>query len=376
MPTRLRTALITAALTAGMLGTAPTAAATPAGDTAPGTVTDARPLAADKWLTGTADASLLTYWSVGPHDRPMQSTGVVYLPEGTAPADGWPVISYAHGTTGIADHCAPSVTGASDRFARNLEHWLSQGYAVATTDYVGLGTPGVHPYLDGRSAAHSVIDMVRAARAVEPSLSDSWVAMGQSQGGQATIFAAHHATRYAPELDYRGAVATAAPSNIENLVFLGGPEFPDLPLSGTTAYIASILTGVRAHYPDVDVDSYLSPLGRSILDDLEHNLCYGDVNAQYGDATIGQLFSRPVDGALVDAARAVLTVPTAGFDRPLFVAQGLEDIDVPLPLTLKLIADMRANGVDVDFRTYRAAHTGTPFAAEEDITAFVADLFR
>ena len=52
-----------------------------------------------------------------------------------------------------------------------LTNWLSQGYAIVATDYVGLGTPGIHAYLDGPSAAHSVIDMVRAARAVEPSLS-------------------------------------------------------------------------------------------------------------------------------------------------------------------------------------------------------------
>lgn len=371
----MRTALFGTALIASSLAAAPLANATPT-STAPGTVTASTTLQADHSLRGTADAHTLTYWTIGPHDQPMLAAGVVHVPEGVAPQGGWPILSYAHGTTGIADHCAPSVNPTPDRVAENLEHWLAQGYAVVLTDYVGLGTPGVHPYLDGRSAAFSAIDMVRAARRVEPTLSSTWVAMGQSQGGQATLFTAHLATRHAPELDYRGAVATSAPSNIENLAFLGGPRFPELPLAGTTAYIAAILTGVRGHYPELHVNSYLTPRGRTILDDLENNLCYDEVNRKYSDTSIGELFSRPVDKHLVDAARRVLAVPVSGYDRPLFIAQGIRDIDVPLPLTLKLIADMRRNNVAVDFRTYSAAHTGVPFAAEDDITEFVADLFK
>jgi hypothetical protein len=34
--------------------------------------------------------------------------------------------------------------------------------AVAATDYQGLGAPGVHPYLDAKTAGFNVIDSVRA----------------------------------------------------------------------------------------------------------------------------------------------------------------------------------------------------------------------
>ncbi len=38
------------------------------------------------------------------------ATAVVLLPKGIAPAGGWPVVAWAHGTTGVADQCAPSLS--------------------------------------------------------------------------------------------------------------------------------------------------------------------------------------------------------------------------------------------------------------------------
>jgi diguanylate cyclase (GGDEF)-like protein len=49
------------------------------------------------------------------------------------------------------------------RVASPLEDTLLKaGYAVVNTDYEGLGTPGIHPYLVGVSAGRSVLDIVRA----------------------------------------------------------------------------------------------------------------------------------------------------------------------------------------------------------------------
>ncbi|MCJ0904625.1 lipase family protein [Rhodococcus sp. ARC_M6] len=372
MSKRLRRTLIglgASALVA--LALAVPAAAEPTGS--PGEVVGQERLGPDRVLPGAVTATKVTYWSQGPKDSPMMSTGVVYRPVGTPPEGGWPVISYAHGTVGVADQCAPSTSGRTSIY---LGYWLEQGYAVAATDYVGLGTPGVHPYLDGRSAAHSVVDMVRAARAVDGDLSSKWVAMGQSQGGQATMFTASLATEYAPELDYRGAVATGVPSNIENLVPLGGPAFPALPLKGTTVYIANVLDGLRASRPDIDVDSYLTPLGKTILDDVENNMCYSEASAKYGTVALGQVLSKSLDNpTFMNAARELLTVPTTGYDRPFFLGQGLVDRDVPAPLTLKFAADLALNGVDFTFHTYPTDHLGTVPASMPDSTPFVAALF-
>ena len=39
-------------------------------------------------------------------------SGTLTVPKGKAPKGGWPVIAWAHGTTGIADSCAPSREGS------------------------------------------------------------------------------------------------------------------------------------------------------------------------------------------------------------------------------------------------------------------------
>ena len=41
---------------------------------------------------------------------------------------------------------------------------LNQGYVVVATDYPGLGTDGIHPYLIGESEGRAVLNSVRAAR--------------------------------------------------------------------------------------------------------------------------------------------------------------------------------------------------------------------
>ncbi|MEV3974746.1 lipase family protein [Streptomyces sp. NPDC050698] len=257
-----------------------------------------------------------------------------------------------------------------------LTNWLSQGYAIVATDYVGLGTPGIHAYLDGPSAAHSVIDMVRAARAVEPSLSPRWLALGQSQGGQAAMVTAAIATRYAPELDYRGAVATGAPSNLENLAPLVGPDFPRLPLTGSTVFVSYLLAGLRAARPDLDIDRYLTPRGQDALARAETD-CYQDMASGLGDLTIGDLVNRPLDDpAVLAAARGMLEIPTTGYDRPVFLGQGLTDEMVPAPLALKLAAELAANRQPVTFRTYPTGHIETMRAALPESLSFASNLFQ
>ena len=41
---------------------------------------------------------------------------------------------------------------------------LAAGYVVVAPDYEGLGTPGIHPFLNVKSEAFSITDAVVAAR--------------------------------------------------------------------------------------------------------------------------------------------------------------------------------------------------------------------
>ncbi|MBM4631392.1 lipase [Rhodococcus hoagii] len=370
---RAAVAMVTTAAAVVLAGSPPAQAQTPDVASTPGAVTAVEMLPASSWIPGAVTGTKVTYTTTGPLGRSATSTGAVFLPPGEPPPGGWPVVSWAHGTVGIADRCSPTVTGKIG--GPYLAHWLSQGYAVVATDYVGLGTPGLHPYLDGPTEANSVIDMVRAARAVEPALSPRWIVLGQSQGGQAALFTAARATGRAPELDFRGTVATGAPSNLENLTTLVTPGFPRLPLEGSTVFVSYILAGLRAARPDIDVDRFLTPVGRDALAAAETE-CYETMAPKLAGVSIGSLVSRPLDDpALLAAVRDMLEVPTTGYDRPVFLGQGLTDDIVPAPLVLKLAAELAANRQPVTFRTYPTGHLETMRASLPETTAFVRDLF-
>lgn len=370
---RAAVAMVTTAAAVVLAGCPPAQAQTPDVASTPGAVTAVEMLPASSWIPGAVTGTKVTYTTTGPLGRSATSTGAVFLPPGEPPPGGWPVVSWAHGTVGIADRCSPTVTGKIG--GPYLAHWLSQGYAVVATDYVGLGTPGLHPYLDGPTEANSVIDMVRAARAVEPALSPRWIVLGQSQGGQAALFTAARATGRAPELDFRGTVATGAPSNLENLTTLVTPGFPRLPLEGSTVFVSYILAGLRAARPDIDVDRFLTPVGRDVLAAAETE-CYETMAPKLAGVSIGSLVSRPLDDpALLAAVRDMLEVPTTGYDRPVFLGQGLTDDIVPAPLVLKLAAELAANRQPVTFRTYPTGHLETMRASLPETTAFVRDLF-
>jgi acetyl esterase/lipase len=118
---------------------------------------------------------------------PVTVSGAYFVPKGTPPDAGWPLVAWAHGTTGIADVCAPSWIPRSERDAGYLNTWLQQGFAVVATDYQGLGTPGPHPYLAVRPEAYSVLDSVRAVLKGFSNVANKIVVIGQSQGGGAAF---------------------------------------------------------------------------------------------------------------------------------------------------------------------------------------------
>lgn len=380
MPNRVASALLVTSATAALaLVPVSVAAAEPtAPPGTPGTLVASAPSPAP--IPGSADARRITYWTVGPQDRPALSTGGVYLPAGTPPEGGWPVLAWAHGTSGLGDDCAPSVIGPTlpERDYPYLQRWLDEGYAIVATDYVGLGTPGVHPYLDGKTSAHSVVDSVAAARSLHPELSNRWAVVGQSQGGGAAVTTARYATQFqAPDLDFRGAVGTGVPANIELALLPLGPGVPPVAISdGLTEYVLYILAGLRSARPDIDLDSYLTPLGRGWVDRAE-TVCAVPFEEKVRGLRLGDLFSRPLAQVpdLYGVLNGYMGVPTSGYDRPVFIGQGLADVDVPAPSALTLAAAMTANGEPLTFRTYPGDHSAAFRDSQPDAIAFVNGLF-
>ena len=162
--------------------------------------------------TGTRVTRLDYSSTSGVDDSRTSVSGAVFVPSGSWPQGGWPLIAYAHGTTGLARDCGPS--DHPDMFGdiATIGSFVRAGYAVVTTDYQGLGIrvdAPPHPYLEPRTAAHNVIDAVRAARAVEPTIGPKWVVVGPSQGGAAAWATAELYPRFrdADSGDLVGAVA-------------------------------------------------------------------------------------------------------------------------------------------------------------------------
>ena len=181
-------------------------------------------------------------------------SGMVFIPAGTPPAGGWPVLAQAHATAGINNECGPSLSRNLMGTAPMMAAFVKAGFAVAAADYEGLGAPGVHLYLDAKTEAWNVIDSVRALRRFRPdSISDRWLVFGGSQGGAAAWAAAEQAWTYAPELNLLGAVALVPPADFS--AYAQKAWDGSFNAHQTAAYIAMLTSQSRA-YPEIDLDLY------------------------------------------------------------------------------------------------------------------------
>jgi hypothetical protein len=293
----------------------------------------AGPLEHRLWIPKTTQAAFrLKYVTTNARGKRALSTGILFLPKGKPPRGGWPVISWAHGTSGLGDSCAPSVVGpalpARDR--PYLANWMREGYAIVASDYAGLGTPGLMAYLHGRSEAHNIVDIVKAGRAyanehLSPAgrLARKWVVIGQSQGAGAAIYTARYATRFGGrELDYRGAVGTGTPAYVENVLDDAGPAFPTLS-PGLTAYASYILASLRWVHPELGINAVLTDTGRRYVK-LAETKCVNAFEKDLEGVALGGFFMRPLSALpnFSSTVRRYMAMPENGFDRPFFMGHG------------------------------------------------------
>ena len=206
----------------------------------PGTLLSAQPVLAPG-VHATAYAVRYASRSV-PRTKYVEVTGLVFVPNSPPPPGGYPIVSWAHFTNGMADACAPSLQPAAAVFGINL--LLDQGFEVTATDYQGEGTKGLLPYLVGESAARNTVDIVRAARELPAAnASARYAVWGYSEGGQTALFALHIAASYAPELQLAGVVAGGAPARLPQvLAHLG--SFPGQGMG----FLVMVAGGYKAAY--------------------------------------------------------------------------------------------------------------------------------
>ncbi len=315
-------------------------------DTGPGSLVSAEP------VSGFAGRGWkVLYRSTSLEGDPIEVSGLVMVPSGDRPPGGWPVVSWAHGTTGMADECAPSRDPGSTLLVAEVV--LSQGYLVVATDYEGLGTPGPHPYLVGESEGRGVLDIARLARDPMFGGSDEVLIWGASQGGQAALFAGQIAPSYAPDLDVVGVVASAPASGMAGAGRLAGT-----PLQG---FLAMGLAGLAAAHPDLDLTPYVTEEALSRFDVVEQG-CTAEVFAAFADLDADAMIHpeawsfpmTPDDGPLGQALweNDPGRRPVAA---PVLIVQGGADLIVNPDSTAEVRDRLCALGTDVDYRLYAGA---------------------
>jgi pimeloyl-ACP methyl ester carboxylesterase len=304
-------------------------------------------------LSSARSNQLLLYRSTGVNGKPVAVSGLVHLPKGKPPKGGWPIVTWAHGTTGLGDQCAPSRNpgeGLINAYVVYIEAFLNRlldaGIAVVRTDYEGLGTKGVHPYLVGRSEGRATLDMVRAARQAHRSLGRRVVIGGHSQGGHAAVFAAALAPKYTPDLLVRG-TAALAPFAQGDEIFAGLSQ-SDQP-SRLSGYVAVIARGLDAAYPELGIPSVLSDRGRELYPQTL-SLCIPEITSN--DSDFAKVAPRDMlrEGADLKPVANVLAVndPTdLKVVTPLLVEQGRNDTTVFPAFTQAMVDGLRKRGAKV-----------------------------
>jgi len=272
-----------------------------------------------------AAAYRVLYRSTDFNGNPILVSGVVIVPQGPAPDGGRPIVAWAHPTSGVVPHCAPSLAFFFFQQVQGLRTFVEQGYVVAATDYPGLGTPGPHPYLVGESEGRAVIDSVRVASAMPGAGGGTrFVVWGHSQGGQAALFTGMIARRYAPELALLGVAAAAPATQLATLMdddidTIGGKNITAMTLWSWQRVFAA------------PMDRIVDPRALPTIDRLAEECIEGPF-----DLFVRQRTGRPLEQyfltvdhpAQVEPWRSLLANNTPGTlppDIPVFLAQGTAD---------------------------------------------------
>jgi pimeloyl-ACP methyl ester carboxylesterase len=326
-----------------------------------------------------------TVWRILYHSQSIYGadiavSGYVVVPPGRPPAGGFPVISWAHGTTGFNDTCAPSLfnhlasAGGPSFDTGPVSAYLAAGFEIAATDYQGLGTPGPHPYLLGESEGRGVLDAARAAQHVPGAYASSTVLIyGHSQGGQSALFAGELAPTYAPDLHVIGVVAAAPATNLSSIV----------QNSISTSYSQSILLFTvpalltwSETYNDLPASDAFTSSGATLARSLVDTGCLTQLAAAITSRHIApqEIFSPGVDSNSVVASHAKLNDP--GRTRtaaPVLVVQGTADTTVPAFLTDMYVQNMACPiGDTIDYlHVNGATHSTVLTEAQSPVLAWM-----
>ncbi|MGW6267682.1 MULTISPECIES: lipase family protein [unclassified Streptomyces] len=302
----------------------------------------------------------ITYRSTSADGGRNAVSGTVIVPDDgrTGPR---PLITYAVGTVGLGDKCAPSAgfPGGTTAEAPLVNAALVRGYAVVVTDYEGLGTPGDHTYMVAKAQGSAVLDAARAAQRLPEAAKYGVSAgapvgiMGYSQGGGASAKAAEMAAAYAPELKVKGTASGGVPADLTKVA-------ASLEGGDSAGYLLMSAIGQNAAQPSLALGKYLNKEGRKLAA-VVRNECVGTVlEAGRGKQIEDVTTSNPLDRPNWKKAIAKQLIGTKRPSAPVFLYHGDADETIPYAVGQKLRADWCAKGNAVEWKSFPGqSHVGT-----------------
>lgn len=308
----------------------------------------------------------VTYASRSASGKLVPVVGQIAIPNTPPPPGGYPVLSWAPGTTGMGPQCAPSNFAGH---AASLNEWVKRGYAVLRTDYEGWGDAGPRPLLNQRSNAEAVVDLVKAAHAVTDKLSKDWVVAGHSEGGGAALWTAALGEGAAGPYRLRAAIALApvGPGVLDmvNTLQQGVPISQNFPLlaDGLAASLtASTVLGARVADPAIRFDELVAPSFQPWVDAAAKACVSDPINLPVPQP--GQYLK---SGPSFDRVVAFLRNQDASSQTmrvPVWIAQAQDDNLTPTPpTTARMVKDLCAHGGYIGLQAYAGQNHGQVVAA-------------
>lgn len=310
-----------------------------------------------------ADVYRLVFWTTDHDGSPVRAHASLYIPVSAAPL-GAPVLAFGSGTTGVGDHCAPSLENPEivrfGWYRSNMLAYAGQGIITIFPDYVGFNDPTIpQRYFSKLAEGHLMLDSIRAAREVASSVrtllrtrtmpADASFTAGYSQGGHAALAAADLRADYAPEIELAGAVGFGSTNSVEALFRDAGYYPPNI------VYVYSRLYGEEA----VPVGRILQPRWAEELEQDVLTQCVNefqryypfDVRGVYTEEFYEALMDRRLDEAF-PVFKRVLDENYSGLDGhgvPTLIVQGLLDPIASVPSQREFVERLRETGVLVEY---------------------------
>lgn len=318
------------------------------------------------------NAKRVLYKTTNRAGKAIAVSGVVMVPK--TPWVGFgsrPVIGFAVGTQGMGDRCAPS-RQYSEGFEYEgvaIQALLTRGYAVAVSDYEGLGTKGIHTYMDRVSQGRAVLDVIRAAQRLSGtglSATSPVGIQGYSQGGGAAAAAAELAATYAPELKIKGVAVGAVPADLARVATtLDGGLY--------SAFAFFALRGISASY-GTDLVPYLNAKGVETMTTVERD-CVFDLfghsfvkssTLSYNGKPMSELIALPKFSAMIANQRIGNIKPS----MPVYIGHSRFDDVIPHGVGKTMASSWCNKGANVVFSTTLIpTHVGgyVPFGVEASL---------